>query len=111
MVARPGGTLSAYRDQSGAVTIPLPGSTLEVPPVRATPIELAGVGAIVSYTVVGVPSTRFKDIAPYALAVVELEEGARLLALVDGANAGDLFIGARVQYLGKDDHGHHFALT
>ncbi|MDE3075833.1 MAG: OB-fold domain-containing protein [Chloroflexota bacterium] len=102
--------LTGYRTAGGIVTIPLPGSTLEAIPAGAEPVQLGGLGRVVTYTIVGVGTTRFKDKTPYALAVVELDEGARLLALIDGGTTANLAVDARVHYAGKDAYGHHFEL-
>jgi len=110
MAVEIGGGLTGYRAPSGEVTIPLPGSTLEHVPDGSEPLTFAGTGKVVTYSIVYVPTTRFKDQAPYALAVIELEEGARLMALVDGGTAENLAVDAPVRYAGKDDYGHHFTL-
>ncbi len=109
-MAAGGDRLTGYRTASGEVTLPLPGSTLEALPTDADAVDFSGLGHVVTYTVVRVPSTRFKGMAPYALAVIELNEGARLLALVDGGDAENLTVDARVQYISKDEYGYHFAL-
>jgi uncharacterized OB-fold protein len=104
------GGLTGYRTAAGEVTIPLPGSTLEQIPEGAEPLQFAGTGRVLTYSIVFVPTTRFKDAAPYALAVVELREGARLLALVDGGTAANLSVDAHVHFSHKDEHGYHFSL-
>lgn len=105
------GGLSGYRGPSGEVVIPLPGSTLEHIPAGAEALAFTGRGVILTYTIVGVPTTHFKDRAPYALAVVELEEGARLMALVDDGTPDNLSVGATVRYTHRDGYGYHFALA
>ncbi|MBV8086325.1 MAG: OB-fold domain-containing protein [Chloroflexi bacterium] len=100
--------MTGYRVPGGEITIPLPGSTLEQVPDGAETLEFAGAGRIVTYSVVHVPSTRFKDVAPYTLAVVELHEGARLLALLD---QGEPAIGGPVRFTHSDEYGHHFVLA
>lgn len=109
MAVEIGGGLTGYRSVSGEITIPLPGSTLEHVPHGGEPLQFSGGGRILTYSVVYVPTTRFKDMAPYALAVIELDEGARLMAIVDGA--GGLAVDGRVQYDHRDDHGYHFSLA
>jgi uncharacterized OB-fold protein len=110
MAIEVGSGLTGYRSATGEVTIPIPGSTLENIPAGAEPLAFAGHGRVLTYTVVYVPTTRFKDKAPYALAVIELDEGARLLALVDGAIAEVLSVDAAVRYSHQDEYGHHFTL-
>ena len=111
MAVEIGGGLIGYKLPSGEITIPLPGSTQERMPEGAEPLAFAGSGTLLTYSIVYVPTTRFKDQAPYALAVVQLDEGARLMALIDGAAAENLSIDARVHYTHRDDHGYHFALA
>lgn len=59
-------------------------------------VESEGIGTVYAYTVCHVPGEPgFADRTPYVVAVVELEEGPRLLALVDG-DADDISIGTPV---------------
>jgi uncharacterized OB-fold protein len=106
-----GGGLTGYRAASGEVTIPLPGSTLEHVPAGAEPLTFAGGGKMLSYSIVYVPTTRFKDKAPYALAVIELDEGARLMAIVDGGTTENLAVDGPVRYTHHDGYGFHFELA
>ncbi len=103
--------LTGYQVPSGEITIPLPGSTLEHAPAGAQPVSFDGLGRLLTYSIVYVPTTRFKEKAPYALAVVELDEGARLMAIVDGGTADNLAVDARVKYSHSDDYGYHFVLA
>ena len=105
------GGLTGYRAPSGEITIPLPGSTLEHLPEGAEPLQFAGGGKVLTYSIVYVPTTRFKDKAPYALAVIELDEGARLLALIDGGTGDTLAVDARLRYTRHDEYGFHFELA
>lgn len=111
MAVEIGGGLTGYRATSGEVTIPLPGSTLEHVPEGAEPLTFAGGGKLLTYSIVYVPTTRFKDMAPYALAIVELDEGARLMAVIDAGTAENLSVNTRVQYTHHDHHGFHFAVA
>ena len=108
MAVEIGGGLTGYRAPTGEVTIPLPGSTLEHAPEGAEPLAFAGGGRVLTYSIVYVSTTRFKDKAPYALAVVELDEGARLMALVDGGTAENMAVDGRVRYTHRDEYGYHF---
>ena len=48
------------------------------------PVELAQTGRVLTYTIIHIPPTPFSDEAPYALAICEMDDGARLTAqLVD----------------------------
>jgi uncharacterized OB-fold protein len=106
-----GSGLTGYRTSSGEVTVPLHGSTLERVPAGAQPLVFAGGGKVLTYSIVYVPTTKFKDKAPYALAIIELDEGPRLMAMVDGGTAENLSVEGRVQYAGHDDYGFHFQLA
>ena len=110
MAVEIGGGLTGYKLPSGEITIPLPGSTLEHVPHDAEPLTFAGSGTLLTYSIVYVPTTRFKDKAPYALAVVELAEGARLMGIVDGGTAENLSVNAHVRYTHRDEYGYHFQL-
>lgn len=110
MAVEIGGGLTGYKMPLGEITIPLPGSTLEHVPAGAEPMTFAGRGTLLTYSIVYVPTTRFKSMAPYALAVVELDEGARLMAMVDGGTAENLAVDAPVKYSHRDEYGYHFEL-
>ncbi|MBV9120335.1 MAG: OB-fold domain-containing protein [Chloroflexi bacterium] len=103
--------LTGYRSPSGEITLPLPGSTLERQPAGAETVRFTGKGRLLTYSIVHVPTTRFKSQAPYVLAIIELDEGARLMGLVDGAPAGNLAIEANVRYSHRDEFGYHFQLV
>jgi len=79
-------------------------------PANAEPLQFTGGGRLLTYSIVYVPTTRFKDQAPYALAVVELDEGARLMGIVEDGTATNLAVDARVRYSHRDEHGYHFKL-
>ena len=110
MAVEVGAGLTGYRTLAGEVTIPLPGSTLERMPPGSEPLVFAGHGRVLTYSIVHVPTTRFRSQAPYALAVIELDEGARLLSLVDGGTAENLAVDAEVRFSRRDEFGYHFEL-
>jgi uncharacterized OB-fold protein len=60
-------------------------------------IRLSDEGTIYTYTVIRVPPSQFKDESPYAVAVVELEDGARITAQVADCAFEELEIGKRVR--------------
>jgi uncharacterized OB-fold protein len=68
--------------------------------------EVAGTGSIYSVSVVraGGPGT-FRHNVPYAVAVVELDEGPRLLTNVVGADPGSLRIGQRARVVFERGEG------
>lgn len=59
--------------------------------------ESAGKGSLYSYTETVIPTRGFEDIAPYLIALVELDEGVRLMALLHNCSADDVKIGMRVR--------------
>ena len=57
----------------------------------------AGTGTVYSYTVVHrAPTPAFKDDVPYVIALVDFDEGFRMMVNLRGCPAGDLRIGLRV---------------
>ena len=59
-------------------------------------VELSGRGKIVTYTVIHVVPTQFVDMAPYAVAIVELDEGVKITGQVRDAKPEELKIGMEV---------------
>lgn len=59
--------------------------------------QFSGLGKIYSYTVIHDPPAGFKDLAPYALALVRLDEGPLVLSQIVDANMEELKIGMSVQ--------------
>jgi len=57
----------------------------------------AGTGVIYSFTIVRVAPGRFREHAPYVVAVVELDEGPRMTTNVVGADPESIAIGQRVR--------------
>jgi uncharacterized OB-fold protein len=61
--------------------------------------EASGKGSIYSYTVVRrAPSPEFADDVPYALALVDLDEGPRVLARIAITDFSALACGARARF-------------
>ncbi len=61
-------------------------------------IPSTGSGKIVSYTVIHVPPIGFQEKAPYILGIVELQEGPRLLGLINGVKPEEAKVGQRVKF-------------
>jgi uncharacterized OB-fold protein len=59
--------------------------------------QLSGLGKIYSYTVIHDPPSGFKDLAPYVVALVRLDEGPLVLSQIVDANHEELKIGMSVQ--------------
>lgn len=74
--------------------------------------SLAGTtGRIVSYTIIYVPTPEFAGESPYGLAVIEAQDGTRLLARIKDATTSNLAVGAPVAYDHDDEHGAVFRVT
>jgi uncharacterized OB-fold protein len=65
-------------------------------------IDASGRGTIYSYVVVHRAPAAFADLAPYVVALIDLEEGVRLMSNVVGAAASDVKIGAPVEVVFDD---------
>ncbi len=89
--------LEAQRFKSGFVSLP----RRYVDPISQSTecesIKLSGKGTILSYTIIHVSANQFKLLAPYAVAIIETDEGARITAMITDSNFEDLKIGARVE--------------
>lgn len=59
--------------------------------------QLSGLGKIYSYTIVEDPPSGFKDLAPYVLAIVRLDEGPLVLSQIVDVDQDNLKIGMSVQ--------------
>lgn len=60
-------------------------------------IKLCGRGEIASYTIIHVAPEAFKEQVPYAVAIVQLEEGPCVTAQIVGCNVNELEIGMKVE--------------
>ena len=60
-------------------------------------VKFSGKGKIYSYTVIRVPPEGFHLYTPYVIAVIELEEGAKMLSQVVDCNPEDVKIGMPVK--------------
>jgi hypothetical protein len=62
-------------------------------------IQYAGKGKVYSFTEVTAPPEGFEDQVPYILAIIELDEGARLTGQIVDAHNSDVSIGSRVEHV------------
>ncbi len=60
-------------------------------------IKLKDEGIITSFTIIRVPPEQFSDQAPYAIGIVELNDGIKILAQIVDCNFDDLAIGKKVK--------------
>ncbi len=61
-------------------------------------VQLSGSGKVVTYTIIRVAPTPYADLAPYALAVVETEDGVRLTCQLTDLDVDDVKIGMPVNF-------------
>lgn len=59
--------------------------------------QLSGLGKVYSYTVIHDPPSGFKDLAPYTLALIRLDEGPLVLSQIVDVDKDQLKIGMSVQ--------------
>lgn len=64
---------------------------------KITEVEFAGKGKVFSFTNVTSPPEGFEDQVPYILAVIELDEGAKLTGQIVDVQKEDVEIGSRVE--------------
>jgi len=64
---------------------------------RIEDVRFSGKGKVYSFTEVAAPPEGFEDQVPYLLAIIELEEGARLTAQIVDASLKDVRIGSPVE--------------
>jgi uncharacterized OB-fold protein len=56
-------------------------------------LEVSGKGKLLSYTVIHIAPPQFQALAPYAVGIVELENGLRLPGMIQGAPQDQLKVG------------------
>ena len=80
---------------------------LEVTPTRR--VEVSGSGKIYSFSRVHVAPEEFKSIVPYYLAIIDLDEGPRLMARIQTLEGDHVRIDAPVELVSQEN-GYVFAL-
>lgn len=60
-------------------------------------INLSRTGKILSYTIIHTPADDYKLLSPYAVAIIETDDGARLTAMITDTAFEDVQIGASVE--------------
>ena len=60
-------------------------------------INLSGTGKILTYSVIETPTDEFKNIAPYVVAIVELDEGAKITTQIVDCDIEKVEIGTEVE--------------
>jgi uncharacterized OB-fold protein len=59
--------------------------------------EIQGKGKLVTFTVIHIAPTQFQALAPYAVGIVQLENGAKIPGMITGVPHEQLRIGMRLQ--------------
>lgn len=67
------------------------------------PITLSGKGTIYTFTVVNVGFGHLATKTPYILAIVDLEEGLKVLTIIEDGNKDTVTIGDPVKFLKWDE--------
>jgi len=62
-----------------------------------SPVAMAEEGRVLTYTVIRTAPPGFANEVPYAVAVIEMDDGTRLMAQVSDIAVGDLKTGLRVR--------------
>lgn len=65
------------------------------------PVDLPGVGRLVSWTTIRRAPAKFRDEQPYDIAIVDLDDGARITGRLAAGQAG-MRLGARVRAVRAD---------
>jgi hypothetical protein len=60
-------------------------------------VRLKDEGKIVSYTIIRVPPEQFSDQAPYAMGIIELNDGVKILTQIVDCEFEELAIGKKVK--------------
>ncbi len=94
--------------KSGTVTLPRRFVDPETGDKEIEPVKLKGTGTILTYTVVHIPADDYSHLAPFPVAIIETDEGARLTAMVTESKPEELKIGAKVELVFRKigENGH-----
>ena len=65
--------------------------------INLEPFQFSGKGKIYTYSVIRSAPDDFKNLAPYAVAVIELEEGAKLTSQLVDCDVDNIEIGDDVE--------------
>ena len=60
-------------------------------------LSLSTEGKLVTYTIIRVPPAPFKDQAPYAVGIVELDDGVKVTAQITDCSFEDLKVGLKLR--------------
>ena len=74
-------------------------------------LTVRGKGRIYSYTTIRVPPARFMQKTPYTVGVVDLEDGMRIVGLIESSGEDDIEIGKPVDLVKIEDNLCIFSLS
>lgn len=87
--------LEAAKTESGKIYFPprayYPGGE------KAETINMAYTGKVLTYTVIHTPPAEYSDLSPYAIGIIELDDGARFTAQIVDVDPDTVKIGMRVR--------------
>ena len=87
--------LEAAKTESGRIYFPprvyYPGGE------KAEPIRLSDKGKVLTYTIIHTPPAEYSDLAPYALGIIETDDGARFTSQIVDVDPSEVRIGMRVR--------------
>ena len=63
--------------------------------------ESNGIGTLLTYTTIHAAPTGFETLAPYTIGLIQLDEGGRLLALIEGLKEIEIKIGMKLKAVPK----------
>jgi hypothetical protein len=70
-------------------------------------VEFSGKGTLITYTLLHAVPSRFKEMAPLAIGLVELEEGGRISAQLE-ASEDELSVGKKLEAIIQERDGRIF---
>ncbi len=91
--------LEAQKFSSGYVTLPRRYVEPETGNREFEEVKLNGFGTILTYTIIHISADAYALQTPFAVAIIETDEGARLTAQVVDCGFDEIKIGARVELI------------
>jgi uncharacterized OB-fold protein len=64
-------------------------------------VDSNGVGTLLTYTTIHAAPTGFEELAPYTIGLIDLEEGGRVLACIEGIAEEEIEIGMKLKAVPK----------
>ena len=89
--------LEAQKFSCGCVTLPTRAVCPNCDSTEFETITMKGTGTVLSFTNIHIASDQFARQTPYAVAIIETDEGARLTAQIVDCKFEDIKIGSRIE--------------